>query len=103
MWSPSACHPWGREAVSVSRIAWENGQGAALRLACERTGIALVDSILDIPTTEAAYREAIANVSRQGANAIMVGDNPGLDHQYTAFGKVVSGMDVADKIVALLK
>jgi putative ABC transport system substrate-binding protein len=58
------------------RIAWENGQGAALRLACERTGIALVDSILDIPTTEAAYREAIANVSRQGANAIMVGDNP---------------------------
>ena len=31
---------------------------------------------------------------------IMVGDNPGLDGQYSAFGKVVSGMDVADKIVA---
>jgi peptidyl-prolyl cis-trans isomerase B (cyclophilin B) len=31
---------------------------------------------------------------------IMVGDNAGLDGQYTAFGKVVSGMDVADKIVA---
>jgi peptidyl-prolyl cis-trans isomerase B (cyclophilin B) len=32
---------------------------------------------------------------------IMVADNAGLDHQYTAFGKVVSGMDVVNKIVSL--
>jgi peptidyl-prolyl cis-trans isomerase B (cyclophilin B) len=32
---------------------------------------------------------------------IMVGTNPGLDGQYSAFGKVVSGLDVVDKIVAL--
>jgi len=29
----------------------------------------------------------------------MVGDKPHLDHQYTVFGKVISGMDIADKIV----
>jgi len=32
---------------------------------------------------------------------IMVGDNSSLDGQYTVFGKVVKGMDVADAIVAL--
>jgi peptidyl-prolyl cis-trans isomerase B (cyclophilin B) len=30
---------------------------------------------------------------------IVVGEAPFLDHQYTAFGKVVTGMEVADKIV----
>ena len=30
---------------------------------------------------------------------IMVADNPGLDGQYSAFGKVVSGQEVADEIV----
>jgi peptidyl-prolyl cis-trans isomerase B (cyclophilin B) len=32
---------------------------------------------------------------------IMVADYPSLDHQYTAFGKVVKGQEVADAIVAL--
>ena len=32
---------------------------------------------------------------------IMVQDNEGLDGQYSAFGATVSGMDVADKIVAI--
>ena len=31
---------------------------------------------------------------------IMVGDAPQLDHQYSVFGRVTQGMDVADKIVA---
>lgn len=32
---------------------------------------------------------------------IMVASNPGLNGQYTAFGKVTEGMEVADKIVAV--
>jgi cyclophilin family peptidyl-prolyl cis-trans isomerase len=32
---------------------------------------------------------------------IVVKDSPFLDHQYSAFGEVVSGMDVADKIVGV--
>ena len=31
---------------------------------------------------------------------IVVGDSPNLDHSYSAFGKVVSGLDIAQKIVA---
>lgn len=31
---------------------------------------------------------------------IMVADAPHLDGQYASFGKVIEGMDVADKIVA---
>ena len=31
---------------------------------------------------------------------IVVNDSPHLDRQYTAFGRVVSGIEVVDKIVA---
>jgi peptidyl-prolyl cis-trans isomerase B (cyclophilin B) len=31
---------------------------------------------------------------------VVVKDSPFLDHQYSAFGEVVSGMEVADKIAA---
>jgi peptidyl-prolyl cis-trans isomerase B (cyclophilin B) len=31
---------------------------------------------------------------------IVVADSPHLDNQYSAFGKVASGLDVVDKIVA---
>ncbi len=34
---------------------------------------------------------------------LMVADSPHLDGQYTAYGRVTSGMDVVDKIVALPK
>lgn len=32
---------------------------------------------------------------------IMDGTNPGLDHQYTVFGRVIKGLDVLDKITAV--
>ncbi|HEY0868620.1 MAG TPA: peptidylprolyl isomerase, partial [Fimbriimonas sp.] len=32
---------------------------------------------------------------------LMVADSPHLDRQYTAYGEVVEGMDVVDKIVNL--
>jgi putative ABC transport system substrate-binding protein len=63
-------------AYLTLRIAWENVQGPAMRAAADAAGIPLISSLLETPTSEAAYREAIANASRDGANAIMVGDNP---------------------------
>jgi putative ABC transport system substrate-binding protein len=63
-------------AFLTLRIAWENVQGPAIRAAADAAGIPLVSSLLEIPTSEAAYRDAIAQASRDGANAIMVGDNP---------------------------
>lgn len=59
------------------RIQWEGAQGSAVRAAADAAGIALVDLVVDLPTSEAVYRKAIAQASRHGANAIMVGDNPG--------------------------
>lgn len=58
------------------RIAWESVQGPGMRSASETTGVAVISSLLEPPTSEATYREAIANVSRDGGNAIMVGDTP---------------------------
>jgi putative ABC transport system substrate-binding protein len=63
-------------AYLTVRIAWENIQGPAMRAAAVAAGIPLVVSLLEIPTSEVAYREALANLSRDGANAIMVGDTP---------------------------
>jgi putative ABC transport system substrate-binding protein len=58
------------------RIQWEGFQRPATRAACDAAGIALVTSLIDVPSTEATYRDAVAQASRDGANAIMVGDNP---------------------------
>jgi putative tryptophan/tyrosine transport system substrate-binding protein len=57
------------------RVQWEN-QGPAMRAACDTAGIALVASLVELPGTEATYRDAVAKALRDGANAIMVGDNP---------------------------
>jgi len=58
------------------RIQWEGFQGPATRAAADAAGIPLVTSLIELPSTEAAYRDAVAQASRDGANAIMVGDNP---------------------------
>jgi putative tryptophan/tyrosine transport system substrate-binding protein len=58
------------------RILWEGSQGPATRAAADAAGIPVVTSLIELPSTEAAYRDAIAQASRDGANAIMVGDNP---------------------------
>lgn len=58
------------------RIQWEGLQGPAMRAACDAAGIALVTSLVELPSSEAAYRDAVAQASRDGANAVMVGDNP---------------------------
>src|SRR6267154_2316534 len=58
------------------RTQWENLVGAPMRAACDAAGIGLVTSLIDLPSNEATYRHAVAQAVRDGANAIMVGDNP---------------------------
>src|SRR5258708_16764184 len=50
--------------------------GPPLRTACDAAGIGLVSSLIDPPSSEAVYRDSIAQASRDGANAIMVAANP---------------------------
>jgi putative ABC transport system substrate-binding protein len=63
-------------ACLTLRIAWEGAQGPAMRAASEAAGIPLVSVLMELPTSEASYRDAVANVARDGANAIMLGDSP---------------------------
>jgi cyclophilin family peptidyl-prolyl cis-trans isomerase len=59
--------------------------------------------------SEITHRRGILSTARKPNSVdsatsqffIMVGDMPGLDRQYTVFGMVVSGMETADRIVAL--
>ncbi|SHL44405.1 putative ABC transport system substrate-binding protein [Bradyrhizobium lablabi] len=63
-------------AFVTLRVAWEGIQGPAVRAAADTAGIALVGIPLGFPASEADYRSAIASASRDGADAIMVGDSP---------------------------
>ncbi len=47
-----------------------------MRAACDAVGLPFVSVLLELPTSEVAYRDAVARASRDGANAIMVGDSP---------------------------
>jgi len=63
-------------AFVTLRVAWEGIQGPAVRAAAETAGIALVGIPLGFPASEADYRSAIASATREGVDAIMVGDSP---------------------------
>jgi len=63
-------------ALLTLRIGWDGSLGAALRAAAETTGISLMPLLLEFPASEADYRSAVAQASRDGADAIMVGDSP---------------------------
>ena len=61
----------------TTRVAWERvPQGPPMRAAADAAGIALDVSLIELPSGEAAYGEAIAKSLREGANAIMLGDTP---------------------------
>jgi putative ABC transport system substrate-binding protein len=63
-------------AFVTLRVAWDGIQGPAVRAAAATAGIALIGIPLGFPASEAEYRSAIVNASRDGADAIMVGDSP---------------------------
>jgi putative tryptophan/tyrosine transport system substrate-binding protein len=62
-------------AFLTSRFQWQ-GQVSAVRAAAKMFGADVVDLPFDLPTSETVFRDAIAKGRSEGANAIMVGDNP---------------------------
>ena len=62
-------------AYLTLRVGWDV-MGSFVSAAAATVGVALEVAPLELPTSETAYREAIAQAARNGANAIMVGDNP---------------------------
>jgi putative ABC transport system substrate-binding protein len=63
-------------ACLLARDQWGGAAGGALRAASEQTAMPLVSVLVEFPTSETGYRDAIAEALREGANAIMVVDNP---------------------------
>jgi putative ABC transport system substrate-binding protein len=63
-------------ACLVARDQWEGVMGPALRAASEQAGIPLLIVLVEFPTNETGFRNAIAEASRQGADVIMVVDSP---------------------------
>lgn len=61
----------------------------------------------DTPSYQAGYLKGVVAMANSGANTngsqffIMLADHPELPHNYTIFGKVISGQDVVDKIGSL--
>ena len=80
---------------TVDRSLW--GQGGP--------GFTISAEFNDIPHTRGILSMArTAHPDSAGSQFfIMVGDAPFLDNQYTVFGRVIEGMDVVDRIVALEK
>ena len=63
-------------ACLLGRDQLEGIMGGALDAASKQAGIPLVRAYVEFPANAAGYRDAIAEASRQGANAIMVVDSP---------------------------
>jgi ABC-type uncharacterized transport system substrate-binding protein len=60
----------------VLRSQWEGPYGSTIRTAAEMAGLSTVASVVETGTTAAGYRAAVENISRDGANAVMVIDSP---------------------------
>jgi putative tryptophan/tyrosine transport system substrate-binding protein len=64
-------------ALLLLRVQLEAGiLDAAVKPAATAAGVALVHCAVDLPSSEATYREAISQAVREGADAIMVIDSP---------------------------
>lgn len=62
-------------AYLTLRVGWDT-MGSFISAAAATAGVTLNAALLELPTSETAYREAIGQAARNGASAIMVGDNP---------------------------
>ncbi|WMT79678.1 ABC transporter substrate-binding protein [Bradyrhizobium sp. Ash2021] len=63
-------------ACIAPRVTWERLAGAPVRAAADAAGIALVSVPIELPASATTYRNAVAQASRDGADAIMVLDSP---------------------------
>jgi putative ABC transport system substrate-binding protein len=63
-------------AFLTLRVGWDEVQGPAVRAAAATAGILLMPLLLEFPASAADYRSAIAQASRDGADAVMIGDTP---------------------------
>ena len=59
-----------------SQADWEAAQLGVIRAAAEAARVDLAVIPVEAPTSEAAYRDAVAQVARAGANAVLLGDSP---------------------------
>jgi putative tryptophan/tyrosine transport system substrate-binding protein len=65
-----------RVGFLAPRSVWESPQGAALREACPRVGLSLIGPSLDAPFQEVEYRRAFEAMAREGADALVVSNDP---------------------------
>jgi putative ABC transport system substrate-binding protein len=72
------------------RLSW-NGpvSGPAIRAAAETAALPLAVSLVEFGASEPDYRAAIENISRDGANAVMVVDSPELFQNATLIAKLL--------------
>jgi putative tryptophan/tyrosine transport system substrate-binding protein len=63
-------------AFLAPRPVWESPQGAALRQACPRVGLSLIGPPLDAPFQEVEYRRAFEAMAHEGADALVVSNDP---------------------------
>jgi putative tryptophan/tyrosine transport system substrate-binding protein len=62
--------------LALRAASWERFLRPAVGAACEAARVSLVPVLVDLPTSETAYRQAIATAVGDGADAIMVAENP---------------------------
>lgn len=74
------------------RSQWEGALAPAVRSAADAAGLSLAVSLLEIGTNEAGYRAAVASISRDGADAVMVVDSPELFQNGPLIAKLLGEM-----------
>jgi putative tryptophan/tyrosine transport system substrate-binding protein len=72
------------------RLQWHGPiTGPAIRAAAETAGLPLAVSLLEFGTSEADIRAAVASISREGANAVMVVESPQVFQNSTLIAKLL--------------